>query len=102
MESYNIDKPIIHTEGSLICPEWNPGDCSPPGEDFFEHQADYVVWMYVRNWANGLFGTIWYQFEGPGWRYAGLLDEDQNPKPVYEALLFLTFITVFVLFGKVT
>jgi hypothetical protein len=89
MSSYSIDKPIIHTEGSLICPEWNDKDCTPPGEDFFEDQADYVVRMFVKNWADGLFGTIWYQFEGPGWRYGALLDENQNPKPVYHALEFL-------------
>jgi hypothetical protein len=89
MTSYNIDKPIIHTEGSLICPEWNSEDCSPPGEKFFEAQADYAVWMYVRNWANGLMGTIWYHFEGPGWRFGALLDGNQNPKPVYYALDFL-------------
>jgi hypothetical protein len=40
----------------------------------------------VRNWASNVSGTIWYHFEGPGWRYGGLLDENQNPKPVYEAL----------------
>jgi hypothetical protein len=45
--------------------------------------------MYVRNWVNGVSGTIWYQFEGPGWRHGGLLDENQNPKPAYDALRFL-------------
>jgi hypothetical protein len=44
----------------------------------------------VQNWADDLFGTIWYQFEGPGWRFGGLLDEDQNPRPSFEALSFLT------------
>ncbi len=89
MASYSIDKPIIHTEGSLICPEWNTEDCSPPGEKFYEDQADYIIWMFVRNWANGLLGTIWYQFEGPGWRHGALLDENQDPKPAYYALEFL-------------
>ena len=73
-----------------MCAEYNPTDCEEPGEMFYDVQADYAVRMFVRNWANDIEGTIWYQFEGPGWRYAGLLDEDQNPKPVYEALLFLT------------
>ncbi len=86
MTNFIIDKPIYHTEGALLCLEGNPIDCSPPGEDFYDSQADYVVRMYVRNWANGVSGTIWYQFEGPGWRYGGLLDENQNPKPAYEAL----------------
>jgi hypothetical protein len=90
MEQYGVNKPIIHSEGSLICPEHNSTQCNPPGEDFFEIQADYIVRLYVRNWANGINGTIWYKFEGPGWRYGGLLNEDQVPKPAYYALQFLT------------
>jgi hypothetical protein len=89
MAAFNLDKPIFHTEGALLCSEHNPTDCDPPGEDFYDSQADYVVRMYVRNWVNGVSGTIWYQFEGPGWRYGGLLDENQNPKPAYDALRFL-------------
>lgn len=90
MAAYSVDKPIIHTEGSLICPEWNSTDCNPPGDEFFDSQADYVVWLYVRNWANGLLGTMWYKFEGPGWRFGSLLDQNQNPRPAYYALKFLT------------
>jgi hypothetical protein len=90
LAKYNLDKPIIHTEGSLICPEWNSSQCNPPVDAFYEAQADYVVRLYVQNWADDLFGTIWYQFEGPGWRFGGLLDEDQNPRPSFEALSFLT------------
>ena len=90
MDAYQIAKPIYHTEGALMCAEYNPTDCDSPDELFFDAQADYAIRMFVRNWANGIAGTIWYQFEGPGWRYSGLLDENQNPKPVYEALDFLT------------
>jgi hypothetical protein len=89
MAKYAVDKPIIDTEGSLICPD-TVASCNPPANDFYETQADYVVWLFVRNWAAGLKGTIWYQFEGPGWRYGALLDENQNPKPAYHALKFLT------------
>jgi len=80
MASYGVDKPLMHTEGSLLCSVSSPAYCDPPGDAFFEAQADYVVWLYVRNWAEGLIGTIWYQFEGPGWRYSGLLDERQQPR----------------------
>ena len=86
---YDLDKPIFHTEGALTCPETNPTDCNPPGSEFEEAQADYVVWLYVRNWANDVDVTIWYQFQGPGWRYGGLLDGTQSPKPAYNALKFL-------------
>ena len=92
LERFQVDKPILHTEGALLCPEYNPNDCSEPDELFYDAQADYAVRLYARNWANGLIGTIWYQFEGPGWRYGGLLDEDQNPKPVYAALQFMVSI----------
>jgi hypothetical protein len=44
----------------------------------------------VRNLAEGVVGTVWYQFEGPGWRYGGLLDGGQSPKPAYDALKFIT------------
>lgn len=88
--SYNFDKPIFHTEGALLCLEQNLTDCDPPNDVFFDTQADYAIRMYVRNWANGVNGTIWYQFEGPGWRYGGLLDETQTPKPVFQTIDFLT------------
>jgi hypothetical protein len=90
LEQFSIDKPIFHTEGSLICPRSNTIDCHPPDNAFYEAQADYVVWLYIRNWANGIKATIWYEFEGPGWLYTGLLDAAQNPKPAYDSLKFLT------------
>ncbi|MFN2264098.1 MAG: hypothetical protein ACK2UM_07535 [Anaerolineales bacterium] len=90
MGKYGIDKPVFHTEGALICPEYLPAECDPPGSDFEEAQADYVPWLFVRNWANDVDVTIWYQLQGPGWRYGGLLDEVQDPKPAYNALKFLS------------
>ena len=85
MATYSLNKPIMHTEGSLICP-----DCETPSAEFLEAQADYVVWLYVRNIAAGVKSTIWYQFDGPGWRFGGMLDENQEPKRAYWALDFLT------------
>jgi hypothetical protein len=90
MAKYQVDKPIFHTEGALMCAEYNVIDCEEPDELFFEAQAEYAVRRYLRNWANNVGATIWYQFEGPGWRFSGLLDEDQNPRPVYHALQFMT------------
>ncbi len=90
MADFNLNKPIYHTEGALLCPEQNPTDCDPPGDIFFETQADYAIRMFVRNWADGVAGTIWFSFEGPGWRYGGLLDDNQIPKPVYRSIDFLT------------
>jgi hypothetical protein len=89
MRRYDIVKPIFHTEGALICPEWNQQSCSPPRVEFFEAQADYMVILNVRNWVNGLAGTIWYQFDYPGWRFTSMLGENSVPKPVYEAFKFM-------------
>jgi hypothetical protein len=89
MASYGVDKPLMHTEGALLCHHNSPM-CNPPEPEFYQDQADYVVWLYVRNWAQGLRATIWYQFEGPGWRHGGLLDGNQQPKPAYDALQFLS------------
>lgn len=88
LDKYNAKKVILQTEGALVCTI-----CDASGYDFTnfnETQADYVVWLYIRNWAAGVSGTIWYAFEGPGWRYSTLLDGYQQPKPAYYALKYLT------------
>lgn len=90
MSKYGLNIPIFHTEGALLCPESNTADCTIPDSRFYESQADYVVWLYVRNLANEVDATIWYEFQGPGWGYGGLLDGSQNPKPAYNSLKFLT------------
>jgi hypothetical protein len=90
MQRYGVDKPLMHTEGSLIYSEDKGGGWTPPGATFYDAQADYVVRLYVRNWANGIDATIWFTFEGPGWRYGSLLDAQQAPKPAYDAFQFLT------------
>ncbi len=96
LAKYGVSKPIFHSEGALLCPEsdyyktWCNPTGSGPTSAFFQAQADYVVWLYIRDWANGMWATSWYQFEGPGWRYSGLLDANQNPKPAYNALQFMT------------
>lgn len=90
LAQYGFSKPLIHTEGGMLCPEWLGSACNPPGEDFFEAQADYVVRLYVRNWAHGISGTIWYTLDGPGWRNGGMLDQSGKPRPVYRAFRFLT------------
>ncbi len=90
MAAYQVDKPIAATEGGLLCSEKNTAQCDPPGSAFFEAQADYVVWLYVRNWAANISPTIWYSLQDPGWRYAGMLDRAGKPRPVYYAFQFLT------------
>jgi hypothetical protein len=83
---YQIEKPILLTEAGLLCYRSDPR-CIPR---FFSAQASYLPRMYARAWANGLLGAIWYTLEGPGWERSGLLDENQQPRPAYQALSFMT------------
>lgn len=85
MESHNVDKPIIQSESALLCIGGPP--CPDP--DFYEAQADYVVWVYVRNLAANILGTTWYTLEGPGWRDCGLLS-GSTERPAYQAYKFIT------------
>ena len=78
------NKPLIHTEGALLYQ-------GTPTEAFQQAKADYVVWLYARNWAFDIKGTTWYTLNGPGWRNGGLLDASQNPLPAYNALKYMTF-----------
>ena len=89
MNEYGVDKPIYLTEGSLTCSETNTKFCNPAGEKFFNDQANYTVMLFVRNWAAGIDATLWYEFEGPGWRYSSMLDGSQKPKPDYNAFIFM-------------
>lgn len=91
MAAYGIQKPLIHTEGAVICPEWNTEHCNPPNGTFHQAQAEYVPRLYLRNWANGLIGTVWYPFNGEGWRYSGIVGASTaSPKPAYRAFAFVS------------
>ena len=90
MAEYGVDKPIIQAEGSLGCPEWSTKYCTTPGEDFYQAQADYVAWLFVKDWAAGLKGVMWYSALYSGWRYVSLLDLNGEPRPAYYAFDFLT------------
>lgn len=80
------DTPIIMNEGGLLCPP--PFEPQCPGTAYEAAKANYVFRLYTRAWKNDLVGAVWYTFNGPGWRYAGLLNRDR-PFPAYEALRFL-------------
>ncbi|NIM95445.1 MAG: hypothetical protein GTO18_17245 [Anaerolineales bacterium] len=86
MTAYGVDKPLFHVEGGLIC----NGCGDPPGADFFDAQASYVPRLYVRNWADGYIGTIWFALKDTGWgRYEGLLDSSNLPRLSYNAYHFM-------------
>jgi hypothetical protein len=90
MLRYGVEKPLMHTEGSLIYPDSSTPGWWPPDAAFYEAQAAYVVRLYVRNSANDIRATIWFQLDGPGWRYGSLLDDQQKPRPAYVAYKFMT------------
>jgi hypothetical protein len=84
MSAYGIDKPLFLNEWGLLWCGSRQG-CSPPGESFYDMQANFAVRSGVRGVGGGLQGLIWYTLDGPGYRYSGLLDGSGNPKPVYRA-----------------
>ena len=85
MTEYGVDKPIILTEAALrgtIVPDYDPV--------FEASKADYVVWLYTRNMAKGIYATTWYHLDNYGWGRSGLLDRNNNPLPAYHAYTVLT------------
>jgi len=90
MQQYGVDKPLLHTEGALLCPEWNPNDCDPPTTAYTEAKSGYVVRMFAGAMAGDFQGSIWYTLDGGGWRNAGLIGDTANPNPAYQAFKFIT------------
>jgi hypothetical protein len=92
MQQKGVNKPLLLTEGALVCPDNETNSyCYPnPTPTYFDAQADYVAWLFVRIWAAGLKGAIWYSIDGPGWRSSGLLDMNQQPRDSYYAYKWLT------------
>jgi hypothetical protein len=86
MSQFGVDKPVAINETALTCPydaSWATW-CSPPGNDFYQMQADYLVRSYVRGFSENIYSYIWYTLDDT-WRYGGLLDSELNPRPVYFA-----------------
>jgi hypothetical protein len=94
MQAYDVSKPLFLNETSFICaydpiyPDRYPW-CKIPGEDFYELQASFVVRSATRAYNENIAGYIWYTMNGPGWRWGGLLDTLQSPKPVYWAYSYM-------------
>jgi len=84
MNEVGVQKPVFVNEMSLTCPD-SDSRCIPPAEDFFQMQANHLVRAQVRGLDEGIMGFTWYTLDGPNWRYCGLLDEADNPRPSYLA-----------------
>lgn len=87
MQSYGVDKPLFVNESALMCPDLPPyaSWCLPPGPDFYEMQAMYLVRSFTRALSARVEGVLWFTINGPGWRYTGLTDQNYNPTPAYYA-----------------
>jgi len=85
MSRYNISKSINLSEAGLICPS-----CTDFPPEYELDKAEYVVWLYTRNWAKGLMATTWYTLDKGGWRGTGMLDAQNNPLPAYYAFKTMT------------
>ena len=72
LQAYGVEKSITLNETSLMCPSEYFSWCNPPGDDFYNAQADFLVRGFVRALAGDVDGVVWYTLEGPGWRYTGL------------------------------
>jgi hypothetical protein len=86
MANYGVNKPLMITEASLVCPTWS-SECNPVSNGFLEAQADYVTWLYLRGWAENIMGVVWYTLEDSDWQSSGLFSSNV-PKPAYYAYQF--------------
>ena len=87
MTQYEIDRPVYINETSLTCPDDIVGItwCSPPANDFYQMQADFLVRSYVRGLSEDISGYSWYSLNEAEWRYTSLLDSEYNRKPAFVA-----------------
>ena len=88
LNQYKVtNKPIIMDEGGLL---YYGNASTAANTTYYADEANEVVRLYTRSWANGLPGAIWYTLNGPGWLNAGLLDANQQPRPAYTTFKFLS------------
>lgn len=91
MEDYGISKPMILSEAALVCDAHSDcDDTEEKLEDFYEYQADYIMRLFSSSKTIGLLGSIWHKLDGDSWRYTGLLNNNNEPKPAYNAFQFMT------------
>src|SRR5262249_50612605 len=84
MTAYQVDKPLVANEIGLVWRCSGTG-CSPPTAGFYDVQANFVTRSLARAIGNGVQGVAWFPLEWPGFRFSGLLFQDDSPKPVYIA-----------------
>ncbi len=88
LQQYSVtNKPILMDEGGLL---YYGDPATVANTTFFADEANYVVRLYTRAWANDLVGAVWYTLNGSGWHEAGLLDANQQPRPAYTSFKSLS------------
>ena len=80
------DKFLINSESGLICGTTDGSEPVCQSADFNLTKAYYAAVAYAGAIADGLPANIWYSLRG--WRASGLLDQDGQPQPVYDAFAF--------------
>ncbi|PKO09686.1 MAG: hypothetical protein CVU40_10355 [Chloroflexi bacterium HGW-Chloroflexi-2] len=88
LNEYGYEKSVFLTETGYLCKD-NNLDCVKDKNTFYDRQAQYSVWLLVRNWMEGIDQSFWYSYNGPGWRDGGILNKEQQPKPVYSSIQIL-------------
>jgi len=88
LSEYGLEKEVFLTETGYLCLDTNPG-CINDVVTFYERQAQYGVWLLVRNWMEGIDKSFWFTYDFPGWRDGSLLGKGQEPKPIYTAIQLL-------------
>jgi len=89
MAEYGVDKPLVLNESGFGCiPDYLY--CQASDDLFYESQATHLVRFSIRALSENVGGFIWYTLNGPGWRNAGLLDANQQPRKVYYAYRYLS------------
>jgi hypothetical protein len=87
LQQYSLEnKAVIMNEGVLLCSD-NYDLCTNDG--FYYSQSNYAVRLYTRTKTSNLEGALWFTLNGPGWRYGGLLFENQEPRYVYQTYNWL-------------
>lgn len=87
LNRYQMQKPILVNEGSLLCLNSDP-HCFT--ETFLDAQANYVFQAAIRAWANGILGFGWYTLNDSNWNESGLMGKGGLAmRPAYHALKFL-------------
>lgn len=84
MSRYDVSKPLFADEGGIGCYP-SAAACNPPGPPYYEAEADHVARWMATSLNAGVGNMTWYTLQGPGWRYSGLLDANQQPLPAYRA-----------------